>query len=120
MQAVKEARRKQHERVISLAANMPAALRANVSRLVAEGRKIDAIREYQRASGEDLSTAKVGGRASDVAMIMVPIGTICAVLSWPVAASSSTTGLTSAAGRGPSSATFAQAHLDMPACGDIY
>jgi len=58
MQAVKEARRKQDERVKSLAANMPPALRANVSRLVAEGRKIDAIKEYQRASGEDLSTAK--------------------------------------------------------------
>jgi hypothetical protein len=58
MRAAKEARRKQEQRVQSLAANMPQALRANVTRLVAEGRKIDAIKEYQRASGEDLSTAK--------------------------------------------------------------
>jgi len=58
MQAAKEMRRKQEQRVQSLAANVPQALRADVSRLVAEGRKIDAIKEYQRATGEDLSTAK--------------------------------------------------------------
>lgn len=58
MQAAKEARLKQHERVKSLAAAMPQALRADVSRLLAQGRKIDAIRQYQKASGEDLSTAK--------------------------------------------------------------
>jgi hypothetical protein len=58
MQAAKEARRKQEQRVQSLAANMPQSLRADVSRLVSEGRKIDAIKEYQKASGEDLSTAK--------------------------------------------------------------
>jgi hypothetical protein len=58
MQAVREARRKQEQRVQSLAANMPQSLRANVSRLVAEGRKIDAIKEYQKVTGEDLSTAK--------------------------------------------------------------
>lgn len=56
--AAKEARRKQQDRVKSLAANMSPALRANVSRLVAEGRKIDAIKAYQMATGEDLSTAK--------------------------------------------------------------
>jgi len=58
MQAAREARLKQEKRVQSLASSMPPPLRANVSRLVAEGRKIDAIKEYQRASGEDLSTAK--------------------------------------------------------------
>lgn len=58
LQAAREARRKQDERVKSLAANMPPALRANISRLVAEGRKIDAIKEYQSATGEDLSTAR--------------------------------------------------------------
>jgi ribosomal protein L7/L12 len=58
LQAAKDARQKQAERVKSLAANMSPALRANVSRLVAQGRKIDAIKEYQNATGEDLSTAK--------------------------------------------------------------
>jgi hypothetical protein len=58
MQAMKEARRKEEQRVQSLAANMPQGLRADVSRLVAEGRKIDAIKEYQRATAEDLSTSK--------------------------------------------------------------
>jgi hypothetical protein len=58
MQAAKEARRKQEQRAQSLAANMPPSLRADLSRLMSEGRKIDAIKEYQRASGEDLSTAK--------------------------------------------------------------
>ena len=58
MQAAKEARRKHEQRVQSLATSMPQSLRADLSRLVAEGRKIDAIKEYQRASGEDLSTAK--------------------------------------------------------------
>jgi hypothetical protein len=51
MQAAKEARRKQRERVKSLAANMPPALRANVSRLVGEGRKIDAIGTLLRRKG---------------------------------------------------------------------
>ena len=58
MQAAREARAKQEQRVRSLAASMPQPLRATVTHLVAEGRKIDAIKEYQRASGEDLSTAK--------------------------------------------------------------
>jgi hypothetical protein len=58
MQAVREARRQREQRVQSLAANMPQALRAEVTHLVAEGRKIDAIKRYQGASGEDLSTSK--------------------------------------------------------------
>jgi hypothetical protein len=58
LQAAKEAREKQEKRVQWLAANMPQDLRADVLRLVAAGRKIDAIREFQNASGEDLSTAR--------------------------------------------------------------
>ena len=58
MQTVKEARRKQEQRVQSLAASMPQALRADITRLVTEGRKIDAIKRYQDATKEDLSTSK--------------------------------------------------------------
>jgi len=58
MQTAKEMRRQQDERVQSLAAKMPQALRAEVTRLVAEGRKIDAIKRYQDATKEDLSTSK--------------------------------------------------------------
>jgi hypothetical protein len=58
MQSVKEARRKQEQRVQSLAASMPQKLRADVTRLVAAGRKIDAIKAYQDATKEDLSTSK--------------------------------------------------------------
>jgi hypothetical protein len=58
MQTAKDMRRQQDERVQSLAAKMPQALRAEVTRLVAEGRKIDAIKRYQDATKEDLSTSK--------------------------------------------------------------
>ena len=58
MQAAKEARRQQGVRVQSLAANMPQALRTEVMRLIAEGKKIDAIKLYQGTTKEDLSTSK--------------------------------------------------------------
>ena len=58
MQAAKEARRQQGVRVQSLAANMPQALRTEVMRLVAEGKKIDAIKLYQGTTKEDLTTSR--------------------------------------------------------------
>jgi hypothetical protein len=50
--------REQSARVRSQLAQMPAALRRELHSLLAEGRKVDAIRRYADASGEDLSTAK--------------------------------------------------------------
>lgn len=58
MPGAKEVRRREEQRVQSLAANMPQALRTEVTRLVAEGRKLDAIKRYQDATKEDLSTSK--------------------------------------------------------------
>ena len=58
MQAAKEARLQQGVRVQSLAANMPQALRNEVMRLVAEGKKIDAIKLYQGTTKEDLTTSR--------------------------------------------------------------
>src|SRR5436305_802428 len=58
MQAAKEARLQQGVRVQSLAANMPQALRTEVMRLIAEGKKIDAIKLYQGTTKEDLTTSR--------------------------------------------------------------
>lgn len=54
-----EARRVDHDhRVRSLVAGLADPLRAEVIALAREGRRIDAIKKYREASGEDLSTAK--------------------------------------------------------------
>jgi len=58
MRAANEARRQQRLRAQSLAANVPPALRSEVQDLLAKGRKIDAIKRYQEATKEDLSTSR--------------------------------------------------------------
>lgn len=57
-EAASQARVKRAERVRELAASITPQLKETVLRLVREGHKIDAIMEYQKASGEDLSIAK--------------------------------------------------------------
>jgi len=58
MRAANEARRKQRERAQSLAANLQPDLRKELLALLAKGQKIDAIKRYQEASKEDLSTSR--------------------------------------------------------------
>ena len=55
--AARQAEAARGERVKTLVAAMPAALRTQVLDLVKAGRRIDAARHYQAASGEDLTTA---------------------------------------------------------------
>jgi hypothetical protein len=66
MQAAKEQRAKQAQRVESLAAQLADPLRAEVVALAKSGRRIDAINKYRDATGEDLTTAK------DVVDLLVP------------------------------------------------
>jgi len=58
MRAANETRRKQRERAQSLAANLQPDLRKELLALLAKGQKIDAIKRYQEASKEDLSTSR--------------------------------------------------------------
>jgi len=58
MRAANEARRKQRERAQSLAANLQPDLRKELLALLAKGQKIDAVKRYQEASKEDLSTSR--------------------------------------------------------------
>jgi hypothetical protein len=58
MEAAKAARLQHEQRVKTLAASMPQALRGDVLRLAGAGRKIEAIQHYQRATGENLAIAK--------------------------------------------------------------
>lgn len=51
-------RAQQDERITRVAAQLQPALKAEVRRLVAEGRKIDAIMSLRQATGEDLAVAK--------------------------------------------------------------
>lgn len=55
--AARKAEAERAERVRALAASMPPELREMIVKLVKEGRRIDAIKHYQSASGEDLTTA---------------------------------------------------------------
>lgn len=58
MRAANEARRQQRLRAQSLAANLSPALRKELLDLLAKGQRIDAIKRYQEASKEDLSTSR--------------------------------------------------------------
>jgi hypothetical protein len=51
-------RAQQAERIVHVAAQLQPALKAEVLRLVAEGRKVDAILSVRQATGEDLAVAK--------------------------------------------------------------
>jgi len=53
-----QARRGQSERTSRLAAEIAPALRAELLRLLADGRKVDAILRYREATNEDLAIAK--------------------------------------------------------------
>jgi ribosomal protein L7/L12 len=63
-QTVEEARKaaplraQQEQRIAQLVSRIAPGLKADVLRLVAEGRKIDAILQVRQATGEDLSVAK--------------------------------------------------------------
>ncbi len=56
-QAARQAEARQAERVQALAAKIPPQLKEQVMELLKQGRRIDAIKHYQDASGEDLTTA---------------------------------------------------------------
>lgn len=58
MRAANEARRQQRLRAQTLAANVAPALRTELLALLAKGQKIDAIKRYQEATKEDLSTSR--------------------------------------------------------------
>lgn len=51
-------RAQQEERIAQVAAGLAPALKADVLKLAAEGRKIDAIMQVRQATGEDLTVAK--------------------------------------------------------------
>lgn len=51
-------RAQQAERIAQIAAGLAPALRVEVLKLVADGRKIDAIMQVRQATGEDLTVAK--------------------------------------------------------------
>lgn len=55
--AARQAEGRRAERVKALVAALPAALKTQVLDLVKAGRRIDAAKHYQAASGEDLTTA---------------------------------------------------------------
>jgi hypothetical protein len=55
--AARQAEGQRAERAQALVAAMPAELRSKVLELVKAGRRIDAAKHYQTASGEDLTTA---------------------------------------------------------------
>jgi hypothetical protein len=56
--AAREAEAKRMERVQALVASASPELRETVSRMYQDGRRIDAIKHYAGATGEDLTTAK--------------------------------------------------------------
>jgi ribosomal protein L7/L12 len=58
MRAARAARDKQMERVEALLAQMRPELRDEILKMVRDGRKVDAIKHYRSAVGEDLSMAK--------------------------------------------------------------
>lgn len=58
MRAANEARRQQRLRAQTLATSLPQGLRKELLELIAEGRKIDAIKRYQDATKEDLPTSR--------------------------------------------------------------
>lgn len=55
--AARQAEAKRAERARALAAKIPPQLKQQVTDLLAQGRRIDAIKHYRDASGEDLATA---------------------------------------------------------------
>jgi hypothetical protein len=55
--AARQAEGRRAERVKALVASMPAELKSQVLELVKAGRRLDATKHYQAASGEDLTTA---------------------------------------------------------------
>jgi hypothetical protein len=55
--AARQAEGRRAERVKALIASMPAELKSQVLELVRVGRRLDAAKQYQAASGEDLTTA---------------------------------------------------------------
>jgi hypothetical protein len=55
--AARQAEGRRAERVKALVASMPAELKSQVLELVKAGRRLDATKHYQGASGEDLTTA---------------------------------------------------------------
>ena len=58
MRAANEARHRQQLRAQSLAANLQPALRKELLDLLGKGQRIEAIKRYQEASKEDLSTSR--------------------------------------------------------------
>ncbi len=56
--AAKKANAAQEARVKALAEGLPDPLRSEIAARVKAGKKIDAIKHYQAASGEDLTTTK--------------------------------------------------------------
>jgi ribosomal protein L7/L12 len=64
--AAAAARARHAEKVKTLAAGVPAPLRDAVLRLVGEGRRVEAIKHFAGATGEDLATAR------DVVDLLVP------------------------------------------------
>jgi len=58
MRAANEARRQQRQRAQTLAASLQPALRKELLDLIAKGQRIEAIKRYQEASKEDLSTSR--------------------------------------------------------------
>jgi hypothetical protein len=58
VKAAREAEAKRLERVQALVASAAPELRETVVRLYQDGRRIDAIKHYAGATGEDLTTAK--------------------------------------------------------------
>ena len=56
--AANEARRQQRQRAQTLAASLQPALRKELLDLIAKGQRIEAIKRYQEASKEDLSTSR--------------------------------------------------------------
>jgi prolyl-tRNA editing enzyme YbaK/EbsC (Cys-tRNA(Pro) deacylase) len=55
--AARQAEARRAERVKTLVAAMPAELKRQVLELVKVGRRLDATKHYQAASGEDLTTS---------------------------------------------------------------
>ena len=66
MRAIEAKRAEQERKVKSLVAKLADPLRAEIIALARQGRRIDAIKRYQDASGESLTTAK------DVVDLLVP------------------------------------------------
>ena len=66
IRAIEAKRAEQERKVESLVAQLADPLRAEITLLARQGRRIDAIKKYRDATGEDLTTAK------DVVDLLVP------------------------------------------------